>query len=262
MVSCLSGLTKLEQVALGFRSTKAGTLFHREYTRQHPPLLSSTVLPALTSLRFRGDRDYFEVLISRIGIPALEDLDITFFLHRESNTRVLLLHEFINRIEAFEAPQCGEIAIDNQSVLVTISRPEGMVNRGTLKVGVLCNRADLQLSYLVHFCKLSLLPLSTVEHLHLHGSFSWAPRYHVPEHFRWADVFLPFTSVENLHVSKELAMGVSDALQQSAAERVLPVLQNIFFKLLDSQPSEALLQANTEFTASRRRSGRPVSVYY
>lgn len=259
MASCLSGLTKLEQVALGFRSIQAGISLHPEYMRQHPPLHSHCVLPALTSLRFRGRRNYFEALISRIGVPPLEDLDITFFFHIEDNAMILQLHEFINRIEGLEAPHRADIAIDNQSVQVTISRPEGMVNRGTLKVGMLSKRADDQLSYLVHFCKSSLLPLSTLEHLHLHGSFPRSPHY-LLETFRWSDVFLPFTSVKNLHVSKELAIGVSDALQQSAAERVLPALQNIF--LPGSQPSGALLQANTQLAANRQHSGRPVSVHY
>ena len=264
MVSCLSGLTKLEQVALGFRST--GTFPDRKYTRQHPPLLSRTVLPALTSLRFRGDHNYLEALISRIGIPPLEDLDITFFFFvPESNASVLLLHEFINRIEAFEAPHCADITIDNRSVQVTISRLEGMVNRGMVNVGVLCNSADLQFSHLVHFCKLSLLPLSTLEHLHLRGSFPRAWYYSdlfVPETLRWSEVFLPFMSVKDLHVSKGLALAVSDALKRSAAERVLPVLQNIFFKLPGSRPSGALLQANTQLAVKRRLSGRPVSVHY
>jgi hypothetical protein len=259
MVSCLSGLTKLEQVALGFRFP------YPEYTRQqYPPLPSRTVLPALTSFRLQGDLNYLVALISRIGIPPLEDLDIKVFSFLpESNASVLLLlHEFINRIEAFETSHRADIAIENWSIQVTISRPEGMVNSWTLKVGVSCNGADEQFSHLVHLCK-SLLPLSTVEDLHLHSSFPRDMDYsdlYVPEIFRWADVLLPFTSVKNLHISEELAMGVSDALQQSPTESVLPVLQNIF--LPGSQPSGALLQASKQLAANRRLSGRPVSVNY
>jgi len=259
MVSCLSGLTKLEQVALGFRYLDTFPI----NKRQHPPLPSRTVLPALTSLRFQGDCNYLEALVSRIGVPPLEDLDITFFYCIPAfNAGVLLLHEFINRIEAFEAPHRADIAIDNGSVQVAISQPEGMVNRGTLKVGVSCT-ADRQFSHLMHFCELSLRPLSTLEHLHLRGSFPRDMDYsdlYGPENFRWADVFIPFTSVKNLHVSEELALAVSDALQQSAAENVLPVLQNIF--LPGSQPSGALLQASKQLVANRRLSGRPVSINY
>ena len=258
MARLFSALTKLEQVALGFRLTQLHWLF----SGQHPPLLSRTVLPALTSFRFRGDCTYLETLILQIDLPLLDNLDMTFF---QPVPNAPHLREFISRIEAFEAHHRADLAIYDRFVNVTLSRPEGMATCGALKLGVLCERPYYeQFSSLVQLCTLSLHFLSTLEHLHIHGSFSlhyWQDYY--PDNTKWLELLHPFTSVKNLHVSEKLALRVMRALKELSSGgvmEVLPALENIF--LPGSQLSVPIAETNVQFVAARGRSGRSVLVHY
>jgi hypothetical protein len=260
IATCLSALTKLEQFALGFRYP----LHHGHYTSQHhSPLLSRIVLPVLTSLRFRGDCNYLKSLVFRIGTPLLNNLDLTF-IQPVTNNNVPQLRQFISCIEAFEAPDCADLAIYKQFVNVTLSRPEGTLACGTLKLAVLCNLPYRQLLSLTQLCSLSLHSLSTLEHLYIRDLCSlhhW--QYYYPESFEWLELLRPFTSVKNLHVSKNLALRVMLSLKELSEQgviEVLPTLQNVF--LPGSQPFGPIAEANAQLAAARALSGRPVSVHF
>src|SRR5579863_6226545 len=133
VVTCLSTLTKLEEYALGFRFPQSDS--YPLETSQHPPPLTRSVLPALTSLRFRGDCGCLEVLISRIEVPLLDNIDMTFF------TRPVFkppsLRDFISRIESFEALDRADITFYPDSADITLSRSEGLAGFRILKVGIL-----------------------------------------------------------------------------------------------------------------------------
>ena len=68
IVPCLSMLPKLEFLELGFEHPRSEA--HR--ARQHPPPLTRVEFPILTSLRFRGDIEYLEGILSRIETPMLD----------------------------------------------------------------------------------------------------------------------------------------------------------------------------------------------
>ena len=70
IAACLSTLTNLQELALGFQFSLAC----RHQTSQHP--LTRSVLPALSSLRFLGTHEYLEDLLSRIDLPLLDNVDI------------------------------------------------------------------------------------------------------------------------------------------------------------------------------------------
>jgi hypothetical protein len=257
MVTCLSTLTKLKQVALGFRSPQSD--LHQ--TSQHTPPLTRTVLPALTSLRFRGDCKYLEALISRIEVPLLEVVDVTFF--SQPRFTPPLLSEFILRTNTFDAFHGADIAFYNDIVTITLSQPGGLLNGRTLKLGILSNGPYLQLSFLMELCIWSLPPLPTLEHLHLHGLFS--PRhwqYYYPPNTKWQQLLRPFTSVKNLHISEHLALRVADALStlsEPSISEVLPSLQHIF---LPGPQQNRTISAFGAFIVFRGLSGRSVSVHY
>ena len=114
-VTCLSTLAKLEKVALGSRIPQS----HHDSlaTSQHPPPFTPSVLPALTSLRFRGDCKYLEVLISRIRVQLLDNVDTAFF------TRPVFeppLRDFISLIGSFDALHRADITFHSESADITL----------------------------------------------------------------------------------------------------------------------------------------------
>ena len=192
MITCLSTLTKLEEVALGFKSSQS-ELYQ---TIQLPSPGPSTVLPSLTSLRFRGDYWYLEVLISRIGLPLLDNIDITFFCGPEFDSP--LLCEFLGRIRTFEALCRADITFHEDLVDITLSPPEGLTGCRPLKIGILCGRLHHQISSLTLLCGSHLPPLRTLEHLYIHMPFPLHP-YNMTEMPQWLEMLHPFKSVKNIH---------------------------------------------------------------
>jgi len=262
MASSLSTLTKLEEVAIGFRHP----LFPWHHVDQHhvPPVTRS-VLPALTSLRFRGDFWYLEALISRILLPLLNNFDITFANQPviQPISHVPLLCELISSTEAFEAPHRADLSFHPRIVSITLSQPEEIVNCRGLKLGVLCRGSELQRSSLAQLCNLTLPPLPTLEHLYIHCSYMLIHWQTEMENAQWLEILRPFTSVKNLYLSDRLALYVARALQGLSGEsvtEVLPTLQNIFLPGL--KRSGAVHKAIGQFVAARQLSGRSVSVLY
>ena len=242
MITWLSMLTNLEEVALGFRSSQPGLY----QTSQHPSPVTFTVLPALTSLRFRGDCWYLEVLISRIGLPLLDSVDITFFCEPEFDPP--LLREFLGRIRTFEALCRTDITSYEDLVDITLSPPEGLTDRRILKFGILCNRLHHRISCLSLLCSSHLPPLRTLEHLYIHIPL---PPHHYPfymvETYQWLELLHPFRSVKNLHLpSEDLALCVACALEtlpNKEMMKLLPSLQDIFF--LEPQSFETFVNFYT-----------------
>ena len=83
---------------------------------------------------------------------------------------------------------------------------------------------------------------------------------------RWLEILQFFDSVENLCLSKGVAVLVVPAMQELAARegvetRVLPALQNLFIEghWFSKTPREKALEFE-EFVAAREVSGYPVSL--
>ena len=260
MATCLSTLTKLEEVAIGFLPP----LFPwHQLNQHHVPPATRSVLRSLTSLRFRGDCWYLEALISRILLPLLNNVDITFAVLPiiQPVFHAPLLCELISSTEGFEAPHRADLSFHPHFVNVTLSQPQDTVNR-TLKLGVLCRGSELQRSYLAQLCNFTLPPLPTLEHLHIHCSFVLVHRLNEMDNTQWLHILRPFTSVKNLYLSDQLVPYVARALQGLSGERVtevLPALQNIFLPGL--KPAGAALKIIGKFLAARQLSGRTVSVH-
>jgi hypothetical protein len=252
MATCLSMLTKLKHVALGFRYTQS-VLYQ---TSQSTPPLTRIICPALTSLRFRGDCKYLEALVFQIEAPLLDIVDVTLF--SQPRFTPPLLSEFISRIESFDALDRVDIAFKKDFVAITLSRPGGLADSRTLKFGILCSGRYVQLSSLSKLCHVSLPSLPLLEHLHLglfylyHGPFTYS------HNFFWRQLLRPFMSVKNLYVSKNLALWVANALSVGASA-VLPSLQHI--SLQGPQQYETTSAFRT-FISARGLSGHSVSVHY
>ena len=91
--NALSEMTQLETLSLHFFSLPP----RRNYVRLPPQPAERIVLPALTSLKYRGTSKYLDSLVACIDAPRLGVIDITFFSQPTMDTSQL--GRFIERIE-------------------------------------------------------------------------------------------------------------------------------------------------------------------
>ena len=228
-------------------------------TRRPPPKRS--VVPALTSLHFKGVVEYLEDLVVGISAPRLDDMEITFFNQINFDTRRLA--RFINR-----APKLGK---RDATVLFNDDFASVGLSPGTFQITISCKEPDSQLSSIEQLCNSFLHPLSTVEDLYIELHYSqlvW--KDDAIENTLWLQILLPFTAVINLYIDKEFAPGIAAALQELDGARVtevLPSLQNIFVKGL-ARPfwsvfrlGESTVQEKFgQFIAARRLSNHTIAI--
>jgi hypothetical protein len=124
MVACLSVLTRLEKLYIGFESPLCRP--DRGSRRPSPP--TRTVLPVLTKLRFKGASEYLEDLVARIDAPLLEKLGITFFHQLMFDTPQLT--QFISRTPNLKARDQARVFFSEWEVSITL--PQTSTGNGSL----------------------------------------------------------------------------------------------------------------------------------
>ncbi|KAH9963614.1 hypothetical protein BC827DRAFT_1266385 [Russula dissimulans] len=265
MATCLSFLSRLEYFTLRFRSP----LSRPNRERLHPPHLTPTVLPTLTSLDFRGCSEYLEDLVSRIDVPLLSSLEIDFF-HQLTFDHSQLTR-LIGRAEHLRALSRVEIAFSLEVVRAFFTLPTGtppahpLGLTPRLQFNISCSGLDWQTSSMEQVCKLTLPSLSSIERLDInkHQYGSWYPQL-LPidmDSSQWLDLFLPFTTVKDLYLSKEFVQHIAPALQELAGERateVLPTLQNLSVEGFESSGFEEDIE---KFVAVRQLANRPIAIH-
>jgi hypothetical protein len=259
MVTCLSTLTRLESLFLGFRSPRS----RPDRTSRLSPPLTRTILPALSHLQFKGVTEYLEDLVTQIDAPLLKDISITFFNQLIYN--ISQLPKFLCRTETFTVLDQATVSFHERFVNVKLSRKTG-ANSPSLKLSISCRKLDWQLSSLEQVCNSALPTLSTLERLSLHAYIYDGPAL-VPgqddiENTQWLDVLRPYINVKDLQLSKKVAPCVAPALQEITGERVkevLPALQNL--SLHDFKASRPVEEAIMQFVAARQFSGHPVAIH-
>ena len=248
IVVLISVLSTLEALALRFRSPQSCP----DPETRRPPPSKRSVIRALTSLAFKGVIEYLENLVTGIDTPRLDDMRITFFNQIDFDTPQL--NQFINRtIKLGKSVASVEFYDDWASV---------ELSPGILQIAISCREPDWQLSSIEQVCNSSLHPLSTVEDLYIdHGYQQLVWKDDAIENTLRLQLFLPFTAVKNLYLSKEFAPGVAAALQELVGGRianVLPSLQNIFVWGLE--PSGPFQKSIGQFVAARQLSGHPITI--
>jgi hypothetical protein len=206
-----------------------------------------------------------EDLLSRTDLPFLNNVYITLTNLATSHAQAPLLSEPVKLLEALYYAEITSITFGGSFPNVTLSRSRELTDCRTLLFRVLCSYFPQQLPLLSQFCNSVLPSLPNLEHLYIHSSFSLDHNPDFAECTDWLELLRPFTSVENLHLSKYTALRVASALRHLSASgervtEVLPALRNIF--LPGPRPSEAILVNITQFVAAIRPSGRSVSVCY
>ena len=247
MATCLSALTRLETLILGF-----GFLDQKS---RRPPPLTRILLPILTELWFKGVGGYFDDLVARIDAPLLSIMRITFFHQLILDTPQL--SQFISRTPKFKTHNKARMAFSKG---VSVTLPQTL--DGSLHLGMSCRYHDWQLSSLAQVC--SSFPhalISMVEHLYISGS-SRLPWPDDIENSQWLELLHPFAAVKDLYISLEFVPRILPALQEligeRATEEVLPALQTLFLdEPLASGPVQDII---VQFVTARQLAGHPIAV--
>jgi hypothetical protein len=255
MATYLSAMPNLESLSIGFKLPQSP----HNWPDQPDQLLSPftpVVLPSLTKFHFRVTSEYAEDFVSRIDVPLLNKVNITFFDQPVFNTP--RLHDFLARIENIKAASRGGVVLCGSSIKFELE-----LGSLSLKLIILCEGLGRQVSSMAQLCGSSLYPLSTLKSLDIRNSPP-APFLHLQdgiENTQWLESLHPFTSLKDLHLSKSLVPHYTLALRELAQERVtevLPALQNLFLQELE--PSGPIQKALGQFVA-RQLSGLPVVVH-
>ena len=159
MVTCLSGLTRLEQLYFKFQSSQS----RPDRASRLPPPLTRTLLPALTHISIQGITEYLEDLVSRIDVLSLKGIAITLFYQPVFD--ILELHDFVRRGSKFAVLDKADIVFAHSSVYIVLSPQFGAVDLENLKLGISCGLSESQLSSLVQICVLCKTTLSTLRRL-------------------------------------------------------------------------------------------------
>ena len=145
--------------------------------------------------------------------------------------------------------------------IISLQLPKYKYSFSYLRIDILCSGPDSLLSSIAQVCN-ALRPLSTVEDLYIeHRHLKLVLGDDAVENTAWLRLLLPFIAVKNLYLSNESAPAIAAARQELVRARKieeLPNLQNILVKGLD--PSGSLQGNFSQFVASRRLSGRPVTI--
>jgi len=257
IVPCLSMLPRLGSLQLGFRYPRSPA--HR--ASRHPPPLTRVVFPSLTSLRFNGNIEYLEDILSQIETPILNESVFGFFNQLVFDTP--LLRHFIRRTETFMTIHTARVEFYSLVVWVTFSAQEIANNDfRTLTLSIFCKPLDWQLSALSQVLNSFLPSLSTLESLEIAIDHEdWQDEIDV---IQWQEFLHPFTSVKKMTLKGEASVRlVVPALRELSRERateVLPALQNLSLTTSRWSPSGPLKETIEQFIATRQLDGHPVTV--
>ena len=253
MVSCLSALTRLKILSIGFKSSRSQP--PRE-GRRPPP--SHTVLPALTNLTFIGGSKYLEDLVTWIDAPLLDRLYITFFHQLKIDSPQLV--QFISRTPSLMVYDEAHVIFYNSHATIAL---RGRDNPRS-ELAVSCRRSEWELSSLEQVCTSSIpqVLISMLERLYILGDVYWRPPWQDDfENTQWMELFHPFATVKNLYLSWPFVPYIMPALQEPVGERVtnvLPSLQSIFLE--DLQKSGFVQETIRQFIAARQLSRCPMAI--
>ena len=246
MVTCLSALTRLETLSIGFESPRS----RPDRITRRPPPLTRILLPALATLEFTGVSEYLGDFVARIDAPLLKTLEMAFFYQLIFD--IPQLTQFIGRTPEFKA---------HDNLRVIFSRGVAWVAIEELKYSISCGPSDWLLSSTAQLCS-SFFPQAlfpALEHLYILGYRSdWQDDI---ENSQWLEVLHPFTVVKDFYISSTLIPLIAPALQELVGERVmevLPALQTLFLE--EPLPSGPVEESIEQFVAARQLAGHPIVV--
>jgi hypothetical protein len=254
MVTALSALTSLRSLLLEFQSPRSCP--DRESRR--PPLLTHSVFPVLTFIKFKGVSEYLDDLVASIDVPQLNSLNITFFNQIVFDTPQIA--RFIYRTPALKSLDKAHVEFGGRAAEAYLSSRASV--HGKLNVKIMCGDLDWQVSSMEQVCASCLPFISTIEVLYIHKDpyeslEDWPGNI---ENRLWLELLHPFTAVKILDISRDFVPRILPALQELVGERtteVLPALQNIVLEGLEPGPVQEGIR---QFVAARQATGHSITV--
>lgn len=263
MVACLSPLTRLTTLVLGFESQSH---ICPSQVTQRSSQQKRTVLHSLTRLNFRGLTGYLEDLVARIDAPRLTKVMI-MFVEPIVSADISQLSQFIGQADSFQ--------LLNQADIVIYDTLDAVVKLRLNVCGASRIWCELIIPYsdefhrppstLAQVCVNSTgsfipssLPISTLEHLTIRGCRDWWPTWGN----LWLEFLTAFTAVKNLYLSEDVSPHLLPVLNDVIGESstgVLPALQNLFLEGY-YPPPKRFQEAIEKFTTVRRLAGSPIAV--
>ena len=256
MVAGLATSTRLEDLDIIFPASLPDHM-------RLPPA-TRTVLPALTTITFRGVREYLENFVARIDAPRLHNIWIGYF-NQLFDFEVPHLWQFIGRSENLNRPMCCSIQFDPESVIFATGLTPAKDSvydyfeniPRQIDVHILCEGIDWQVSHLAQALNYQTFALlSNVLHFNLAiGDRAKIPESEDMDDIDWLELLRPFSSAQTLFVSKEFAGHVSRSLENTAGVMATNFLPALDILCLEDQPMSSVYT----FVAARSEFGRPVT---
>ena len=254
LVTTLSSLGQLKRLAIGFHSPTsrpAPSTTHRS--------LLHTTLPSLKFLDFHGASEYLEEFVAQIRLPAL--CKITIKLFNQIYFEIPQFSQFIphQNSNVLGSPTLVLVTHSAESVSVFLIQDENSSPDEYCYLGASCRRLDWQLSFVTQILSQLFPLLSSVAKLTFITHLEMPTGKEDVDPTQWLELFQLFTYVREIHVFEKLVPDIVHALVMEAMDiGVLPELSSLTLNGYRKSPSVA--KAAEEFVASRRVSGRTVSL--
>ena len=262
MIACLAELPRLEQLIFGFQSATS----HPD--RIHPPPITRTVLPALTSFTFYGASEYLEALVAQLDSPKLETIHVECW-NPLVDTPAAQIPEFVDRtisdkLLGFNHAQIGYFC-GTFSFAICYLEPHPLWDWSTSnpdmmarEVAFSCDGIGWRVSHVAQvLSRFSSEILSNVTHLELEAEDEEGLELRCMANFEWLYLLEQFPTAKTLLVSSEVSGYVAYALEDITEDIVIDVLPSLELICLDAQ---AVPLSVENFVAVRRLAGRPVTV--
>jgi hypothetical protein len=252
MVAGLAAMPRLKSFAFRFQLAT-----HRP-DQSHPPPVTRTVLPALTTFEFQGASEYLEDLVSRIDGPQLKRIYI-YYLNQLVDFQVAQFLKFIDRSVGpkLNLLRYEEVTFDYRWVAFSSYRhPTDPYRNPSAETFILCAGIEWQVSHVAQVLSQFSATISTVVHLEL--DYLSRPNYQFEgtDDVEWQHLLHQFSAVQTLHVHRKLAAHVARALEDTTGQMVAEVLPSLDLIYLADRPASSI----EKFVAARQLSDRPVTV--
>ena len=257
MATCLSTLTSLESLHLGFEYKE----FHPNRKSRPPFPPTRIVLPALKKFQFTGVIKYFKRFVARIDAPQLYRLSTTF--RNDIDFGASEITQFISRTPTFGTCDEARFIFDQDGVLLGLCQSHSEASdRRMAEVKLLF--PDRQLSTLAQIYTSLLRPASAIENIYIYEvqypRLRWKDDI---ENTEWLDLLLSFTAVKNLYVSKQIAPRIATALQEiteGGTTEVLSTLEKFYLEGLQENHHLEELEGIEQFISARQLTNPPVAI--
>ena len=253
--NALSGMTQLRLLSLYFLSPPTSS----DHLDLPSPSGGYVILPALTSLKYRGSSRYLDNLVARIDTPRLEDVEVTFSFER--TIHVSRLGRLTERIEMQRSVSRVEIAFSQSTISTGIrfTQPDAPTRFGLQIVPCrqLSEQLDLMGQILNHFSHFShhikTLVINTTK---------WSRRLGGEP---WLGLIRTFDCAKDFRVAGEQVTDILCALRPEDGEpedpTVLPALCDLRVLREPLWIPGSSWDAVQSLYVSRWRSGRPIRVH-